>query len=59
MHAVTTRLPAQGDKAIVIRISDELHAALKQRAEHEERPVAQVMRRALREYVESGSPADD
>lgn len=33
-----------GDKPIVIRISEELHAALKKRAEEEERPVAQVMR---------------
>lgn len=50
---VTDRLPVDGDKAIVIRISDELHAALKERAEREERPMAQVMRRALRDYVTS------
>lgn len=41
----------RGDKPIVIRISEELHAALKQRAQEEERPVSQVMRRALRQYL--------
>lgn len=45
------RAPGMGGKPIVIRISDELHAAIKARAAEEERPMAQVMRRALRQYV--------
>lgn len=51
--AIDTRRPSGvGDVPIVIRISEDLHAAIKERALTEERSMAQVMRRALRMYLE-------
>lgn len=47
----TRRTPGTGDVPIVIRISEELHAAIKQQAVAEKRSMAQVMRRALRQYL--------
>jgi predicted transcriptional regulator len=52
--ADTRRPPGTGDKPIVIRISDDLHAEIKERAVAEERSMAQVMRRALRQYLDTG-----
>lgn len=49
----TRRPPGVGDVPIVIRISEDLHAAIKDRAVEEERSMAQVMRRALRQYLGS------
>ena len=41
------------EKAFVIRLPEELHAAVKQRAAIEERSMAQTVRRALRHYLEA------
>lgn len=41
------------EKPVVIRMPSELHAQIKERAELEERSMAQTMRRALRFYIEA------
>lgn len=42
-----------GEKPVVIRMSEDLHERIRARAAAEERSMAQIMRRALRHYVEA------
>ncbi len=44
--------------AMTLRLSDADARALRRRAEHEGRPMQEVARRAIREYVESHSRAE-
>lgn len=44
--------PAKDEVPVVIRMPKALHAALKRKAEKEERSMAQTMRFALRQYAE-------
>jgi hypothetical protein len=37
---------------VIVRVPAEMHRAVKERAEAEERTMSQVMRRALREYLQ-------
>lgn len=52
----TRKTPGSGDVPVVIRISEERHLAIKQQAVAEERRMAQVMRRALRQYLGLEAP---
>ncbi len=36
---------------VMIRITPELHQALKEEAQRDERPVAQIVRRAIQQYL--------
>ncbi len=42
---------------LLVRITPELHEAIKRRAADEERTIAQTVRRALRRYLEEHEPA--
>jgi predicted transcriptional regulator len=44
--------------AMTLRLSDSEARALRRRAEHEGRPMQEVARQAIREYVESHSRAE-
>ncbi len=44
--------------AMTLRLTDTEAAALRRRAEHEGRPMQEVVRQAIREYVESHSRAE-
>jgi predicted transcriptional regulator len=44
--------------AMTLRLSDAEARALRRRAEHEGRPMQEVARQAIREYVESHSRAE-
>jgi predicted transcriptional regulator len=44
--------------AMTLRLSDAEAKALRRRAEHEGRPMQEVARQAIREYVEGHSRAD-
>jgi predicted transcriptional regulator len=44
--------------AMTLRLSDAEAKALRRRAEHEGRPMQEVARQAIREYVESHSRAE-
>jgi len=44
--------------AMTLRLTDAESRALRRRAEHEGRPMQEVARRAIREYVESHSRAE-
>jgi predicted transcriptional regulator len=44
--------------AMTLRLSDADAKALRQRAEHEGRPMQEVARQAIREYVEGHSRAE-
>ncbi len=44
--------------AMTLRLTDADAEALRQRAEHEGRPMQKVVRQAIREYVESHSRAE-
>ena len=40
---------------MVIEVSDDLHASLKQRAREEDRPLARIVRELIKEYLERKS----
>jgi predicted HicB family RNase H-like nuclease len=42
---------------LLVRVTPDLHAAIKRRADAEERTIAQTVRRALRLYLEEQRPA--
>ena len=44
--------------AMTLRLSDSEAAALRRRAEHEARPMQEIARQAIREYVESHSRSE-
>jgi hypothetical protein len=47
---------AVGQAELVVRLPVDLHAAIKERAEAEDRSMAAVIRLALRQYVRSPLP---
>lgn len=48
-----------GDSSVSTTISADLKEKIRQRAEHEERTEAVIMRRALRAYMKDWQPGDD
>jgi predicted transcriptional regulator len=44
--------------AMTLRLTNEETKALRQRADHEKRPMQEIARQAIREYVEAHSRAD-
>jgi predicted transcriptional regulator len=44
--------------AMTLRLTEAESAALRKRAEHEGRPMQEIARQAIREYVEAHSRAD-
>lgn len=48
------RMGAAPAKSFPVRLDPELRAALDERAEHDGRPAAEVIREALRQYLKAG-----
>lgn len=46
---------ATNTKELVVRLPTDLHAEVKERAEREERTIAQTIRLALRQYLKTPS----
>lgn len=50
---MSTSTASQPSKDLVVRISEDLHAEVKERSQREERTVSQTIRLALRQYLQT------